>query len=797
MNCTFKIISSIRFLLILSIGTLFSSTTSALPCSLGPIVSSCSQYDWTSGDITIASGITISGGIVWTEFDAMHVNAPVGTLTVNNGGSITSAMGWGLFAYDSATINSISNNGLISGGSNAIGNAGIIGLGASYGIYNTGIMTGGITNIGVITGSIAGVYNSGTIDFLDTGSGQLASIINRGTLGGGGFHYIGLSNTGTALKIYGNSAQVLDDVILYGTGSSVIIGDNSNTAQFTTSANFGGSGSGTLTYLDNFSVGLGSTLTTHNSLDIYTYIFNNAGTVNVPTGTSATFLHDSSNLINSGTITGDKGIENSGLNVTITNYGTIRSGSGLSDFTIYNTGTITSLTNYGVISAGGSSVDGTIFNTGTITSLTNYGVISGGSYGIKNNNGSIITLNNAQGGDGSTAITTALTLSGDLSPNLVPENYNIIITSSKHYGQLVIPDHYVTEPNIKFGIYTGLPLSKGVLSGTYTGALQGFTNPGNLNTSGSYGTQKWTLSKEAGDSGIYDLTIIGSSLEDQARQLRSAFNTQTVAANFALNYDCNLFDSKNLCISAGGKYTNIDNPNTSNSAAVAVLGYKVFPTLRIGAYLDQNLKTNTPSIIRIGNQTPLMGLYAVWNKQEDQLGYQLRLANTYQDQNITLTTAAGNGTSNLNSQSYLAELSYAFQASDKLIARPYFGLRNTTLKQDNYVDSNNLNYSTLRDRSGSALMGVKLNYQISDKLTALGSAGIEQDFYHKVDNYQAKDIDPVAFNSNIKRTRPVISAGAFYDVTKTQRASVMVNYQQLPFQSTGSATAYVNYMIGF
>ena len=64
-----------------------------------------------------------------------------------------------------------------------------------------------------------------------------------------------------------------------------------------------------------------------------------------------------------------------------------------------------------------------------------------------------------------------------------------------------------------------------------------------------------------------------SSMQYQASQLRSAFNTQTVAANFALNYDCTLFDVKGMCISAGGRYTTIDNPGINNSAAVVTLGY--------------------------------------------------------------------------------------------------------------------------------------------------------------------------------------------------------------------------------
>jgi hypothetical protein len=303
-------------------------------------------------------------------------------------------------------------------------------------------------------------------------------------------------------------------------------------------------------------------------------------------------------------------------------------------------------------------------------------------------------------------------------------------------------------------------------------------------------------------------------MQYQASQLRSAFNTQTVAANFALNYDCNVFDVKGMCISAGGRYTTIDNPGINNSAAVVTLGYKVNPNIRIGGYLDQNINISNPTGINISNNTPLMGAYAVWNKEQSGLGYQVRLANTYQDKDVTSTrtvfntSEAGSGKSSLTSQSYLAELSYAFQYEDKTLVRPYFGLRYTHLKQDGYTEATSttvtdpLTLAALRDKSVTALLGVKINRSLTDKATLTAQLGFEQDVHHNVGNYSATnsnigDLDSVAFNSNIKRTRPVASIGAFYDVTKTQRASATINYQQLPFQSTGSATAYVNYMIGF
>ena len=302
-----------------------------------------------------------------------------------------------------------------------------------------------------------------------------------------------------------------------------------------------------------------------------------------------------------------------------------------------------------------------------------------------------------------------------------------------------------------------------------------------------------------------------SSMRYQASQLRSAFNTQTVAANFALNYDCNVFDVKGMCISAGGRYTTIDNPGINNSAAVVALGYKVNPNIRIGAYLDQNINISKPTGIDISNNTPLMGLYAVWNKEQSGLGYQVRVANTYQDKDVAQTrtvfdtSEAGSGKSSLKSQSYLAELSYAFQYEDKTLVRPYAGLRYTHLKQDGYTEGsvdNPLTVAALRDKGTTALLGVKINRSLTDKATLTAQLGLEQDVHHKVGNYSATnsnigDLDSVAFNSNIKRTRPVASIGAFYDVSKTQRASATINYQQTAFQSTGSATAYFNYMIGF
>jgi hypothetical protein len=304
-----------------------------------------------------------------------------------------------------------------------------------------------------------------------------------------------------------------------------------------------------------------------------------------------------------------------------------------------------------------------------------------------------------------------------------------------------------------------------------------------------------------------------ASLHNSAQKLRSTFNGAAISTNFAnMNtYDCNLFDTKGMCISAGGRYTTVDNPNSNSTSAVVVVGYKATPNIRIGGFLDQNVSNNTPNGIKISNKNPLMGIFAVWNQNADGLGVQVKLANAYQDKDVNTTrdvigtSEAGSGATNLNTQSYVGELSYAFLTNqDKTTLRPYLALRQTTIKQDAYTETGvatPLTYAALKDRSTTALVGLKLNHALTPKATLTASLGIEQDLEHSVDQYSATsssiaNLTSENFNDSIKRTRPVASAGAYYAASKTQRISGNVFYQQLPFQSTGSTTAYFSYMIG-
>jgi len=691
-----------------------------------------------------------------------------------------------------------------------------------------------ITNSGSITGGLGGNGGNTYISGAGSGggggagiSGDNFTINNSSNITGGDGGAYGFSRFG-ASGLGGSGGAGIE--VLSGSGATI-----TNSLGGTISGGAGGSGGNGGAGISI--TGSGTTTITNNTGGSIT---GGAGGDYGNGGAGIAISSGTNTINNSGSITGGAGgyygngeagisITGSGT-TTITNSGSITGGYGYygnggAGISITGSGT-TTITNSGSIT-GGAGGDGYYGGAGIFiasdaagtVNIINQGTILGASLAVADiiNNASTqipFTLSNAQSG---------LTLSGHL-----PTTYNIIINSTSSFGTLVSTNSISTD-RMTFGISSlSAPSASIAGSSPYDNVLKGVTAAqlglSGVSYTGTSNGYKYTLYEDTLYSNWWDLLILRAgpdpsdtqaSMQYQARQLRSAFNSQTMAANFALNYDCNVFDMKGMCLSAGGRYTTIDNPGINNSAAVVTLGYKVNPNIRIGAYLDQNINISKPTGINISNNTPLMGLYAVWNKEQSGLGYQIRLANTYQEKDVTQTRSvfstseAGSGKSSLKSQSYLAELSYAFQYEDKTLVRPYAGLRYTHLKQDGYTEAtvtgsveDPLTVAALKDRSATALLGVKVNRSLTDKATLTAQLGLEQDLYHKVDNYSATDLNgsdltAVAFNSNIKRTRPVASLGAFYDVTKTQRASATLNYTQLPFQSTSSVTGYFNYTIGF
>jgi len=289
-----------------------------------------------------------------------------------------------------------------------------------------------------------------------------------------------------------------------------------------------------------------------------------------------------------------------------------------------------------------------------------------------------------------------------------------------------------------------------------------------------------------------------------------------MTTNFAnLNtYDCGLFDATGGCFSVGGRFTDVNannNSDSDSSAIVMVGGYKINDHVRIAGFADQMVNNNTPSGIDMENKSPMVGLSLVWNQHPDHLGYQVKLANAYQDKDVTISRTAtgdaeaGSGSTDVSVQSYIAEVSYQFLSNDKTAYRPYFAGRYAKIKQDGYTETNvdnPLTYSTVEDESVTLVMGMKVKHSLSPEIYLNGSLGVEHDIHNDVDNLSVtatniSGLTPVSVNSNINKTRGVASLGADYYLAKNQMLSLKTQFQELAYTHTNAKTAYLSYTIGF
>jgi len=538
-------------------------------------------------------------------------------------------------------------------------------------------------------------------------------------------------------------------------------------------------------------------------------IFNNARTIGL-------IMNNVGGLITAISSSGNNGpIEPSGI---FNNGGTIT--------TIFNAGSIVSTGGsnnngpnaaYGIFNNGGNINQ--IINTGNISATTGTTTLGSneGATGLYGNGGTIGRLINGQGGSGATANQTALTYSGTLAAN-----YNIIVSSPTHYGQLSVSG---SSGSMSFGIFSGgtyagqVVAASSLTKGTYASVLTGI-NQSNItgSTAGNYNGFTWRLNNSSGS--IWDLIVTGASTADTQQSLvntsaalQNAFTLQnTVLAN-SFSYDCNVFGANDVCVSAGGRNTQVSAANgLNNTSALLIAAYRVMPSVRIGAYADQNLSVNNAgSTVNLGNNTPLIGLFGAWNERLDGTGTEVKISAAYGQKNTTVTrqvvgtSEAGSGSSNLNSQGAQVTAKYGFGIVENVIVSPYVGMRYTQNNMNGYAEVTSasvtapLTYSALNTNATTALAGVGASYRFIPQAAAFASAGVETDTNTNNGAYSATGITgltPINFNANPVRTRPTATVGAYYDVEKNQRVGITGIYRQEPYQAVQTTSVMATYTVG-
>ena len=547
--------------------------------------------------------------------------------------------------------------------------------------------------------------------------------------------------------------------------------------------------------------------------------FTNNGTINTGGTDANTAIVTAGAIVssfnNAGSILADAGSVNP-LRVSSTGEITV----------LNNSGTIQSTTTNALANAG---IIGTFINSGSIVSSATgrYGFLNQGSVGTITNLalGAVAGLadtgfNGGRDGiDNAGTITTLNSAQNNLKYRLhLPTNYNVIIFGgATSYGQTEFFDT-PTIPRtgsgpMHFGIYAGSAIS----TQSYANVLKNLPEDyiGATRT-GTYQGLTWTLGAGTG-SNNWDLTFSGtntavmSALNQTTTALQNAFTLQNTVLVNGFTYDCPVFDKNNVCVSVGARGTSVNTDSVNSTGGLLIGAYRMSNQIRLGAYIDQNISTNSTGIVKVANASPMVGLFGVWNERQDGTGAEVKVSAGYGQKNATMTrpivdgTEAGSGSSALTSQGVQAIGKYGFAVADKTIVSPYAGLRYTQNNMGGYTEGSSasvtapLTYSAVNTNATTVVAGLGANYKVMPSITLLVSAGLENDLNTSNGTYAATGlygINPISFNSNPVRTRATASAGAYYDLAKNQRVSLSYIFRQEQFQGVNTNAAFLTYAIG-
>lgn len=800
---------------------------------------------------TLGSLTNNAGGTILGEFVAI-TNTASGNITniVNrNGGTISSSY----YAIgNDGVIDRIENAGSISGARDGISNTGTI-----NGILNSGVITGNaeagvlnfsssgsaatisaITNTGSITSSSGkGIWNDvgGTIGVLNnlqgkgnvdgplTFTGVLPSnyniIINSPSVFG---RLSAASVTGPmAFNIYGNTGTTLvsgvnASVVSAGTYEDVLQGFSSLSGITGIAGTYSGLNYSLVADTTTVGcIGCWDLVFTPNSTDIIASTGNYLAAVG--SSLNPVFAGGTLTLLNGDNSNQNFAVESTGGTIASPTSGSatlsgVFSGPGGMTFNGSGTTYMNGVSTYtggttvasGILSVGSSEANNTARLAGDVTvqaagTLAGHGGIGGNvvNSGTVAPGGSIGTL--SVGGNYSQ------NAGGMLSTSITPTENSVLAVS----GKANIAGNFVIDASAgTYGKKVYTVLTSSGLSGSFSGVS------GNLSSYSSLGTY---LSYDANNA---YLELVASradtqqSLANTASVLQGIYTLQNSVLVNGFSYDCNLFGANNICVAAGGRNTSVQAEGVNNNSALLIAAYRPHLNYRFGAWADQNLSLNSPGgTVKLGNNTPVLGLFGAWNQRLDGTGTELKVSAGYGQKDATVTRSVvgtsdpGSGSSNLTTQGAQVQAKYGFAIGDSSVVSPYAGMRYTQSNMGGYSEGYNSNvtapltYQALNTNATTAIAGLGVTHKPIPVVTLLASAGVESDTNTSNGTYNAYSVKipgltPISFNANPVKTRPTASVGVYYDVEKNQRLGITGIYRQEPFQAVSTTTVMATYTIG-
>jgi hypothetical protein len=290
---------------------------------------------------------------------------------------------------------------------------------------------------------------------------------------------------------------------------------------------------------------------------------------------------------------------------------------------------------------------------------------------------------------------------------------------------------------------------------------------------------------------------------------------RTAAMTQALEYDCTVFDTNNMCVSFIGRYGSTGD-NFSEAAGVLTLAYRPIPELRIGGFIEQSLPMDSGQGVSNRNVDPLYGAFLVYEQNYDNSGLRVRLSAARQDGSIRITrdaslsnTEPGNGKAGVNSFGYAAEASYGFPGFGDAIIAPYVGIRQTTARRNRYQEGIQddveypISYNKFLRELVTATSGVRGFMQYEGGWRTMARVGVEHDISTRQDAYSGSssitDLETfsISMDGKARRTRGVGSLGVGYNLEANTLLTASATVRQQSYTSDLSSSVLVQVAVGF
>jgi autotransporter-associated beta strand protein len=795
--------------------TVINNITNTGTISSGSVSASSSKVGiYNFGTITTLNNLQGASGSALTYYGKLPTNYGIiinGASSLNTYGRLavsipTGSMAFGIYSGGisgaaASTVTAGTYYGVLQGFStlgSVTGTTGTYG-GLNYRLVADSTNFNGSCSVGcwnLVFGTSSNIQ-SGTNRFSDIG-GSLSAKFDGGTL------TVDIAGSKSdAFTVTGNNG-VIDHAGRSATFSGNITDDSGAQGKITI-ANTGTAGTGKVTFAGTNTYSGGTEVQAGAALSISSA--NNLGSgrlalIGSSTVPATLYTTADMTISNSITVTGDP-VFNVASGTTTTISAPITDGASAGDVVVSGGGTlaltaINTYTGNTTIDSGSTLVlsgNGSIATSGTDATIGT-GVFNNGIFNVSG-----VTANTVSIGTNFTQSSTG-TLAMNFSPT---NNQKLIVTGTASLaGALSLT---ANSGAYSKGRYTLLSANR------ITGAL------GSLSTNlSSYTSLGYRLRYD--DSNVYLLLTANpadtqQSLVNTASALQSSITLQNTILINSFTYDCSVFDVNGICISAGGRNTQVAAGTINNTSGLLIGSYRLdVNNSRVGLSLDQNLSTSMPGgTIKQSNSTPMVSAFGIWQENLNGTGWQAKVSAGMGQKDTTITrtivgtSEPGVGTATMLTQGAQVIGKYGFALTEDAIVLPYFGLRYTRNNMGGYTEATSsavfspLTMNKVKTNSSTALIGMEGNYKIMPNFTLLASAGLERNMSTNYDNYIATNTDiigltPVSMNPNMIRTRTTASLGAYYDIEKNQRLGVNGIYRQEMYQAVGTTSVIATYTVG-